>query len=238
MYRYRYIYIYTGTYIYIYGKLRVQPYLDNVNIHCGNSFPEDLDAQGSGQLQMKPREDSCPQEQLQMKPLEDSCPQEQLHTKPHEDSGPQEQLQKRHREDSCEQEQLQKKPREDSGPQEQLQKKSCADSGPQEQLQKKPCEDSPQEQLQKKPCEDPGQKDACRAIASAAQTAQGDITRANVKKRLARLFRPRVDGSHLVPEELVQQYKDLDKREALIDDFIKSGLQKDGVELLERIMFR
>ena len=54
-----------------------------------------------------------------------------------------------------------------------------------------------------------------------------DLNRKAVKKRLARMFAPRVDGTYLVPEELVQQYKDLSLREGLVDDFIASGLSKD-----------
>ena len=100
-------------------------------------------------------------------------------------------------------------------------------------MQKQLCEPSedsaPQKQLPE-PSEDSFPTKQLETIASALQSAKEDVTRVNVKKRLARLFRPRVDGTLLVPPELMEQYKDLEKRESLVDDFIQSGLAKDGVK--------
>ncbi|CAE7794031.1 unnamed protein product [Symbiodinium necroappetens] len=44
---------------------------------------------------------------------------------------------------------------------------------------------------------------------------------------MARLFAPRVDGSYLVPRELVEQYKDTALRPNLEEEFLKAGLDKD-----------
>ena len=65
------------------------------------------------------------------------------------------------------------------------------------------------------------------ALQKAVADQKEELDRKTVKKRLSRLFAPRVDGSFLVPPELLQQYKDLAQREQLIDEFINSGLDKD-----------
>ena len=75
--------------------------------------------------------------------------------------------------------------------------------------------------------EKPVPSPAVQGLVQGLAAQQEDISRKSVKKRMARLFAPRVDGSYLVPEELVKQYKDLSLREALVDDFIASGLVKD-----------
>ena len=65
------------------------------------------------------------------------------------------------------------------------------------------------------------------ALAKAVANQKEELDRKTVKKRLSRLFAPRVDGTFLVPAELVEQYKDLGRRDQLVDDFIKTGLDKD-----------
>ena len=49
------------------------------------------------------------------------------------------------------------------------------------------------------------------------------------RKRLARFFAPRADGSHIVPEELLKVWNDPDqkKREGLVDEFLASNLNKE-----------
>ncbi|CAE7310029.1 unnamed protein product [Symbiodinium sp. CCMP2592] len=64
-------------------------------------------------------------------------------------------------------------------------------------------------------------------VADAMQILQEEVKLSSVKKRMARMFAPRVDGSYLVPKELVDQYKDLSQRPALEAEFLKSGLDKD-----------
>ena len=59
------------------------------------------------------------------------------------------------------------------------------------------------------------------------QNTVDSVKLVNVKKRLARLFTARADGTFLVPQELLEQYKDLKKRDALIQDFMKSDLDPD-----------
>ncbi|CAE7030231.1 unnamed protein product [Symbiodinium necroappetens] len=44
---------------------------------------------------------------------------------------------------------------------------------------------------------------------------------------MARLFAPRVDGTYVVPKELVDQYKDLKQRPALEQEFLDAGLDKE-----------
>ena len=65
-------------------------------------------------------------------------------------------------------------------------------------------------------------------ILEVVRDAGEEVKRSVVKKRLARLFAPRADGTMLVPEELVKQYKDLNQREGLIDEFVQAGFDKDS----------
>ena len=75
----------------------------------------------------------------------------------------------------------------------------------------------------------PARSSALSAVVQAADKQKDEVNRANVKKRLGRLLAPRVDGTFLVPQELVDQYKDLSRRDELVDEFIQSGLDKDCV---------
>ena len=70
--------------------------------------------------------------------------------------------------------------------------------------------------------------DITSLVASAMEAVQEEVKMSSVKKRMARLFTPRVDGSFLVPKELVDQYRDLKQRPALEAEFLRSGLDKDS----------
>ena len=59
------------------------------------------------------------------------------------------------------------------------------------------------------------------------EALQSQVSMSSVKKRMSRLFSPRVDGTFLVPKELVDQYKDLSQRAELEKEFLKAGLDKD-----------
>ena len=55
---------------------------------------------------------------------------------------------------------------------------------------------------------------------------QQDVSEANAKKRLARMMKPRVDGSYLLPKEVVDLYNNSAKRPELEAEFVRSGLDK------------
>ena len=56
--------------------------------------------------------------------------------------------------------------------------------------------------------------------------AANGVTKANVRKRLNRLFAPRVDGSYQVPESLALAWKDDANKDQMIQDYIDTGLSK------------
>ena len=64
----------------------------------------------------------------------------------------------------------------------------------------------------------------------------GDTSRSVVKKRLARLCEPRADGTFKVPKELVDQWKNLETREALVDEFVASDADKDWLSTIRLYM--
>ncbi|CAE7717972.1 unnamed protein product [Symbiodinium sp. CCMP2592] len=64
-------------------------------------------------------------------------------------------------------------------------------------------------------------------VATAMDAAASEVSLKSVRKRMSRLFAPRVDGSYLVPPELVEQYKNPNQRQALEQEFLKAGLDKD-----------
>ena len=76
------------------------------------------------------------------------------------------------------------------------------------------------------------------AHASTAPTAQpdlkkvvgeltGEVKRSVARKRLARFFQPRADGTFRVPDALLAQFKDPKQKELMLDEFIQLSLDKD-----------
>ena len=51
-----------------------------------------------------------------------------------------------------------------------------------------------------------------------------------VKARLRRVFLPRADGSYLVPEDLVKEYKNINTRDRIKSLYEKCGYNSDGFE--------
>ena len=56
---------------------------------------------------------------------------------------------------------------------------------------------------------------------------QPQVSEANARKRMSRMMRPRVDGSYVVPKEIVDLYNNAAKRPELEAEFIRCGLDKD-----------
>ncbi|CAE7266410.1 unnamed protein product [Symbiodinium sp. CCMP2592] len=71
------------------------------------------------------------------------------------------------------------------------------------------------------------QEDMSDTVAACMDAFLGEVKLSSVKKRMARMFAPRADGTFLVPKELVEQYKDLKQRAELEKKFLKAGLDKD-----------
>ena len=70
-------------------------------------------------------------------------------------------------------------------------------------------------------------EDVSDMVAECMQAMQSEVKLSSVKKRMARMFAPRADGTFLVPKELVDQYKDVNLRPELEKEFMKAGLDKD-----------
>ena len=68
---------------------------------------------------------------------------------------------------------------------------------------------------------------ASPSLSTNVAKALDELSRQSAMKRLGRLMRPRVDGSLLVPKELVDQYKDPNTKEKVIAEFIGCGGVKD-----------
>ena len=70
--------------------------------------------------------------------------------------------------------------------------------------------------------------DAAQAAVIMMKAMAQEVSDANAKKRLSRMMKPRVDGSYLVPKEIVDLYNDLAKRVEVEAEFIRCGLDKDS----------
>ena len=74
------------------------------------------------------------------------------------------------------------------------------------------------------PVQDEEEYEDDKGIAPPAKLSKGAI-----QKRLYRIMQPRSDGSFKVPQELLDQYRDPEKRDGVINLFEKTGYEPAGI---------
>ena len=67
------------------------------------------------------------------------------------------------------------------------------------------------------------------AAADKAAVVRATLSRENAMKRLGRFFRQRADGSYAASEALVKMWNDKEGKEELLQEYYKSGANKDFI---------